>query len=279
MPDQLPCWAAQPSGDRCCPQPLCYCVGPAGDGRRSTRPKPGCSICWATSCPLTVTTGLWTAAGRRSGEWEVGGGGTPTGSAGGQQTFARLVVAALALPCARDSWRPQRGRQACSLPASRRSEPSTGCLSCHQPPTHPIPKPHTTQHTHTHTHARRYVIDFYNAAPNPDMPVAMHLDVRPALDSAGCAQGGTRLERAARPRGSGLAARLCSSACTGTNQTAAYDVPARPASFPCRIVRSRCLWSHLPLARGFCPPSARRALWDRLRMQWGWVASGRWARE
>eukprot|EP00884_Botryococcus_braunii_P006462 jgi/Botrbrau1/15817/Bobra.40_1s0006.4 len=29
----------------------------------------------------------------------------------------------------------------------------------------------------------RYVIDFYNAAPLPHMPVAMHLDVRPALDS------------------------------------------------------------------------------------------------
>ncbi|GMH43185.1 hypothetical protein BSKO_11107 [Bryopsis sp. KO-2023] len=29
----------------------------------------------------------------------------------------------------------------------------------------------------------RYIIDFYNAAPLPDMPVAMHLDVRPALDS------------------------------------------------------------------------------------------------
>lgn len=52
----------------------------------------------------------------------------------------------------------------------------------------------------------RYVIDFYNAAPRLDMPVAMHLDVRPALDSFG-------------------------------------------------------------------------ALWERLRMQWGWVASGRWTRE
>lgn len=29
----------------------------------------------------------------------------------------------------------------------------------------------------------RYVIDFYNAAPTPTHPVAMHLDVRPALDS------------------------------------------------------------------------------------------------
>ena len=29
----------------------------------------------------------------------------------------------------------------------------------------------------------RYVIDFYNAEPLPDKPVAMHLDVRPALDS------------------------------------------------------------------------------------------------
>ena len=29
----------------------------------------------------------------------------------------------------------------------------------------------------------RYVIDFYNAAPEPGKPVGMHLDVRPALDS------------------------------------------------------------------------------------------------
>ena len=29
----------------------------------------------------------------------------------------------------------------------------------------------------------RYVVDFYNAAPLPHMPIAMHLDVRPALDS------------------------------------------------------------------------------------------------
>lgn len=31
----------------------------------------------------------------------------------------------------------------------------------------------------------RYVVDFYNAAPLPGMPIAMHLDVRPALDSPG----------------------------------------------------------------------------------------------
>ena len=31
----------------------------------------------------------------------------------------------------------------------------------------------------------RYIIDFYNAAPLLDMPVAMHLDARPALDSPG----------------------------------------------------------------------------------------------
>lgn len=31
----------------------------------------------------------------------------------------------------------------------------------------------------------RYVIDFYNAAPVASAPVAMHLDVRPALDSPG----------------------------------------------------------------------------------------------
>ena len=29
----------------------------------------------------------------------------------------------------------------------------------------------------------RYVVDFYNAQPLPGMPIAMHLDVRPALDS------------------------------------------------------------------------------------------------
>ena len=29
----------------------------------------------------------------------------------------------------------------------------------------------------------RYVIDFYNAAPEPGKPIGMHLDVRPALDS------------------------------------------------------------------------------------------------
>jgi cytochrome c heme-lyase len=29
----------------------------------------------------------------------------------------------------------------------------------------------------------RYVIDFYNAAPTPEAPAALHLDVRPALDS------------------------------------------------------------------------------------------------
>lgn len=30
----------------------------------------------------------------------------------------------------------------------------------------------------------RYVIDFYNASPDSDGPVSVHLDVRPALDSA-----------------------------------------------------------------------------------------------
>lgn len=29
----------------------------------------------------------------------------------------------------------------------------------------------------------RYVIDFYNGAPSPNMPASLHLDVRPALDS------------------------------------------------------------------------------------------------
>lgn len=31
--------------------------------------------------------------------------------------------------------------------------------------------------------SRRYVVDFYNAQPLSGMPIAMHLDVRPALDS------------------------------------------------------------------------------------------------
>jgi cytochrome c heme-lyase len=30
----------------------------------------------------------------------------------------------------------------------------------------------------------RYVVDFYNAAPEPGKPIGMHLDVRPALDSS-----------------------------------------------------------------------------------------------
>uniref|UniRef100_A0A7S1T7U5 Holocytochrome c-type synthase n=1 Tax=Tetraselmis chuii TaxID=63592 RepID=A0A7S1T7U5_9CHLO len=34
---------------------------------------------------------------------------------------------------------------------------------------------------------KRYVIDFYNAPPSPQSPVAMHLDVRPALDSPSAA--------------------------------------------------------------------------------------------
>lgn len=29
----------------------------------------------------------------------------------------------------------------------------------------------------------RYIIDFYNASPTKAKPIAMHLDVRPALDS------------------------------------------------------------------------------------------------
>jgi len=40
----------------------------------------------------------------------------------------------------------------------------------------------------------RYVIDFYNAAPLPDMPVAMHLDARPALDSFGALMDRLRLQ-------------------------------------------------------------------------------------
>lgn len=40
----------------------------------------------------------------------------------------------------------------------------------------------------------RYIIDFYNAAPLPDMPVAMHLDARPALDSFGALLDRLRLQ-------------------------------------------------------------------------------------
>lgn len=40
----------------------------------------------------------------------------------------------------------------------------------------------------------RYVIDFYNAAPLPDMPVAMHLDARPAIDSIGALYDRLRLQ-------------------------------------------------------------------------------------
>ena len=51
-----------------CATPCLPCPSPAGGGPRSTRPRRGCSTCWATACPLTGTTGWWTAAGRRSGE-------------------------------------------------------------------------------------------------------------------------------------------------------------------------------------------------------------------
>lgn len=40
----------------------------------------------------------------------------------------------------------------------------------------------------------RYVIDFYNAAPLPDGPVAMHLDARPALDSFGALADRLRMQ-------------------------------------------------------------------------------------
>lgn len=47
----------------------------------------------------------------------------------------------------------------------------------------------------------RYVIDFYNGAPLPNMPMALHLDVRPALDSPAAAW--RRLTRQAEWVGSG----------------------------------------------------------------------------
>lgn len=43
-------------------------------------------------------------------------------------------------------------------------------------------------------HQVRYVIDFYNAAPEPDKPIGMHLDVRPALDSLQAAVDRIRMQ-------------------------------------------------------------------------------------
>lgn len=40
----------------------------------------------------------------------------------------------------------------------------------------------------------RYIVDFYNASPLPDGPVAMHLDARPALDSFGALADRLRLQ-------------------------------------------------------------------------------------
>ena len=74
---------------------LCACLFaclpaclPAGGGRRTTLPRRACSTCWATSCPLTATTGSSIAAARKCGAsaavaasptavcvWRRGGGG------------------------------------------------------------------------------------------------------------------------------------------------------------------------------------------------------------
>ena len=43
-------------------------------------------------------------------------------------------------------------------------------------------------------HQVRYVIDFYNAAPEPGKPIGMHLDVRPALDSPQAAVDRIRMQ-------------------------------------------------------------------------------------
>jgi cytochrome c heme-lyase len=43
-------------------------------------------------------------------------------------------------------------------------------------------------------HQVRYVIDFYNAAPEPGKPIGMHLDVRPALDSPQAAVDRLRMQ-------------------------------------------------------------------------------------
>jgi cytochrome c heme-lyase len=40
----------------------------------------------------------------------------------------------------------------------------------------------------------RYVIDFYSGAPQPGAQAAMHLDVRPALDSFGAALDRLRMQ-------------------------------------------------------------------------------------
>ena len=119
----------------------------AADGLKSTLPRHGCSTCWATSCPLTVTTGLSTAAGRKSGV-------SPGPTTHPETWWRRRAVAS----------------------STRRHEPHSCLVS-----------PRHTYLPGCPVLCFRYVIDFYNAAPRSDMPVAMHLDVRPALDSAGCA--------------------------------------------------------------------------------------------
>ena len=144
---------------------------PAGGGRRSSRPRPACSTCWATACPLTATTGWWTAAGRRSGaqaEMHI-----PLHCCC-QIRSSAVELAASACPqlCL------QQHGCSCLHTSLALSSPS-GSQRVTVTPTHPAPCPSPP--------ALRcsYVIDFYNAAPREDMPVAMHLDVRPALDSFG----------------------------------------------------------------------------------------------
>lgn len=92
----------------------------------------------------------------------------------------------------------------------------------------------------------RYVIDFYNAKPAPGQIIGMHLDVRPALDSP-----------QARPPDPQLAVPVAALRLLA----AAATVSA--AWFLNRVPRS----------------ADRQALFDRLRMQCRWVASGRWKDE
>lgn len=111
----------------------------------------------------------------------------------------------------------------------------------------------------SHLPACRYVIDFYNAAPRPDMPVAMHLDVRPALDSFGCARA------------------PCSCLLSSKARAFAEKQALRRAHLNSQVDLLQA-FSH-PHPTPATRPPVCRAFWDRLRMQWGWVASGRWVRE
>ncbi len=111
----------------------------------------------------------------------------------------------------------------------------------------------------------RYVIDFYNAVPQPGQPIAMHLDVRPALDSAQV--------RGWLPR---CAARRCTcGACPS-------QMPAPPTF--CPKLDPHCLARPPEYHRRQAALSEHgacgiQALFDRIRMQLKWTTSGRWLGE